>query len=239
MTDKPILFSAPMVQALLACRKTQTRRLLKPQPYTNGIRYSDLLGDILCHNDYLPPATLLMDKGKGGNRYTISDAEDGFEAFGKYRIGDRVWVREAWRTELRFNDRSPKEVPPGEGVTYEADAGNPLEGRLRPSMFMPRWASRLTLLVTDVRVQRLQDISEDDAVAEGIDFDSDYANLCVNIEGAGYANDLPKGSAAIAIYRRLWETINGPGAWAKNPYVAAYTFRPLFKNIDAIGESDV
>lgn len=94
-------------------------------------------------------------------------------------------------------------------------------GRLRQGMHMPRWASRLTLTVTEVRVERLQDCSEADAVAEGIE----------------PGHRLPCGGmshAATDLFCDLWDSIHGPGAWALNPWVAAYTFRPILGNIDRI-----
>ncbi|RVL05138.1 hypothetical protein CN151_10875 [Sinorhizobium meliloti] len=194
MTDRPILFSAPMVRALLDDRKTQTRRTLKPQP-----------DNIL--------------EGQIPRQLRIA-------------IGDRLWVRESFRGSKGY-DAYPPSTWSHWPVHYEADcAPDPrdeleMNGRLRPGIHMPRWASRLALIVTDVRVERLQDISEADAMAEGIEQDSDgwrdylmpHTQCCGN---------------AIDSYGTLWDHINGAGAWEANPWVAAYSFRVIKQNIDQI-----
>jgi len=240
MADLPILFSGPMVRALLAGTKTQTRRVLDPQPYSNGIRYDHALGDILCHNDYLPPATLLMDKGKGAKRYTISDVEDGPEAFGRYRVGDHLYVREAWKVQRVFDDWAPANSNRGGPVLRQKEcalrylADDPTDrwlGKYRQAMHMPRWASRITLTVTDVRVERLQDISEEDAKAEGGRFFAPANELS---HGGWSHDEWYVSETAKASYRGLWDRINGEGAWAVNPWVAAYTFTVALGNIDQI-----
>jgi hypothetical protein len=193
MTDRPILFSAPMVRALLDDRKTQTRRMLKPQP-----------DDIL--------------EGQIPRQLRIA-------------VGDRLWARETWQG-LSFGDYRPTKSSLCE-VRYAATdpcADLDAEARgypWRPSIFMPRWASRITLIVTDVRVERLQDISAADAKAEGVEQDSDgwrdylmpHTQCCGN---------------PIDSYRTLWDHINGAGAWDANPWVSAYTFKAMKQNIDQI-----
>jgi hypothetical protein len=114
-------------------------------------------------------------------------------------------------------------------------------GKLRPSMFIPRWASRITLVVTDVRVERLNDISAEDAIAEGAE------SLRVVCPGepdrvlwkAG-AEDFHCHPSPVAAFQALWDSINGdrPGcAWRDNPWVVAYTFRSILSNVDAIAEA--
>lgn len=202
MKERPILFNAPMVRALLAGTKTQTRRICKPQPYGNGFMVGH---ELVCHNDYLPPSVMLMDVGKGKNQYTTSDAE-GWESDCPYGApGDSLWVRE---TFARYNIEAHRH-----DWAYAATpaADWPKDGRWRPSIHMPRAASRITLEVTGVRVERLQKISEADALAEGArlhtDKDPDY----------GYAG----------WYRALWESINGPESWAANPWVWVVEFKRL------------
>lgn len=151
-----------------------------------------------------------------------------------FLIGDRLWVREAWRCEARLDKLAPREIATNyPGIKYvatdEPDSFG-IEGKYRPSIHMPRWASRLTLIVTDVRVQRLQDISESDAIAEGVERDSDgwrnylmpHTQCCASARGS---------------FATVWDHINGPYAWAANPWVAAYTFMPIFQNIDQISEA--
>ncbi len=245
MSDLPVLFSTPMVLALLSGSKAQTRLILKPQPYNNGFHFDGR--DILCHCDELPPSALLMDKGKGKNRYTVSNFEDGPEGFAGVYVGDHLWVRESGQLL-----REAYEHEPGVGDLWR-DAGfyHSADGEIiaargydtpirewiddcakisRPSIHMPRWASRLTLTVTDVRVQRLQDISEEDAIAEGAyrgkasgRFADNYAAMTL---GEWHAT-------ARGWYANLWDRINGAGSWAENPWVAAYTFDVEARNIDA------
>lgn len=215
MADKPILFSAPMVRALLAGRKTQTRRLIEPESGSD-IR----AGDILIS---WPADSFVRQAARFHPRI---------------RVGDRLWVKEAWRTLHASDCLAPRNLAPDiSKITYEADPENrnPLWafGKLRPLMFMPRWASRITLIVTDVRVQRLQDISEEDAIAEGIEGDPVNAWRC-------YAPE-PKNQTHWAdpreSYRTLWDSINGDRrgcTWKDNPWVAAYSFRVVKANIDQL-----
>lgn len=243
MTDLPILFSAPMVRALLAGTKTQTRRALKPQPH----QWQAMVIDIL------PPSQ--DEDGNWGQVETVwsgplipgmcePDHEE-WHPIRHHRVGDRLWVRE--RIE-RAN---------GEAVGYPAD-GTWLPNTWwewkkasLPSIYMPRRLSRITLTVTDVRVQRLQEISEEDARAEGIVLVGTYpmADSIASDPLVGYSGEeawshdpkdpLPiyelPGSAKSA-YRRLWNQINGARAWEANPWVAAYTFTVALGNIDKLGE---
>lgn len=148
----------------------------------------------------------------------------------RHRVGgDRLWVREAWRAPREFDAVAPRDIPPGTDVWYEAQDNVPFHpsdfGKLRPSMFMPRWASRITLEVTGVRVERLQDISEADAVAEGCECDSD-----------GWRDyQMPETQCcgtAIESFRSLWNSLHGPDAWDANPWVVALTFTVRHGNID-------
>lgn len=146
----------------------------------------------------------------------------------RFAPGDRLWVREAFSYDRLDVDRDGI-LPPW----YWAD-GNPDAGdwtRPKPSIHMPRWASRLTLIVTDVRVQRLQDISEDDARAEGIEHDQDRSRGNV-IAWRDYLDRGGKCGTAIASFRSLWDSLNAERApWAGNPWVVAVTFRPVLGNI--------
>ena len=101
----------------------------------------------------------------------------------------------------------------------------------RSPIHMPRWASRITLTVTDVRVQRLQEISQDDAIAEGIEFRPDSGWATWNSDGSMRCGGSPM---PIDAYRCLWTNINGTGAWDENPWVAAYTFTVERHNIDKV-----
>lgn len=206
MADRPILFSAPMVRALLEGRKTQTRRILKPQPH-------------------LMSANSLSYFGTDGKGHEL-----------RMRVGDRLYVREHWRTSGSLDSTAPRDLPRTAALLYNVDEDRPVwAGKHRQAMHMPRWASRLTLTVTDVRVERLQDISEADAIDEGIEGYSGMDPECAGY--INYANNSDDGYwiNPKASYASLWNLINGPDAWGTNPYVAAYTFTVHHGNIDQIG----
>lgn len=239
MTDRPIIFSAPMVRALLDGRKTQTRRIMKPQPYSNGYGTRPDSYEITCHNDYLPPSAMLWDVKRGGRRqYTTSDFE-GWENDLPWQVGDRLWVRETWGCPEADRPRVPGGRPPrgGDSIRYRADPGSEWQWRdgslpWRPSIHMPRWASRLTLTVTDVRVQRIMNITDEDAKAEGI-------HQLRNGQWH-WANDLPENvgeqhdySSPAGAFHELWVEINGAGSLALNPWIVALTFTVERRNIDA------
>lgn len=228
MTDKQIPFSGPMVRALLEGRKTQTRRVAKLP--SNPENYLGMNGA----GDHVFPS-----EGGWGGQWRAPYATD-----------DRLWVREAWRTSTVYDDLSPREMGGEEPIQYEADSsletwGWPVrhwcEGRYRPSMFMPRWASRLTLTVTDVRVQRVQEISGDDAIAEGIAH-ADGRQL-LNCYGPDCPTDQSRSCNAHGCwgcredFRDLWNRLNAKRGygWDANPWVAAYTFTVHHQNIDQIG----
>jgi hypothetical protein len=206
MTDRPILFSGPMVRALLDGRKTQTRRLFKGvEQMPNGTWH--IFGGII--------GVAEKDVPKHAPDYV------------RIQVGDRLWVKE---THARVGDNGDDHMACPDLtrlVYYRADDVQPELSRWRPSIFMRRQDSRLTLIITDVRVERLQDVSEEDAKAEGIKQDSDgwrdylmpHTQCCGN---------------PIDSYRTLWDHINGAGAWDSNPWVAAYTFRVIKQNIDQI-----
>lgn len=217
MTDRPIIFSALMVRALLAGRKTQTRRVLKPQPV------------------YLPRGQITSAgwAWKGLEAWPNADTFAAAAAqFSPYAPGDRLWLKEAWRTVAQDDGFKPSELRADRlHIGYEADCGRghiSMTGRYRHARFMPRWASRLTLLVTDVLVQRLQEISEADARAEGFPITWDgrpYEPPSPDVDSwQGY------GRASMCLY---WNIIHGPGAWDKNPWVVALTFDVQRRNIDA------
>ncbi|TAV48401.1 hypothetical protein ELI30_08850 [Rhizobium leguminosarum] len=219
MTDRPILFSGPMVRALLAGTKTQTRRTLGQ---FDVFRLSD---------GSEAPVSCLQIEGQPLPRVTIGRVVT--ERQLKAAVGDRLWVRETWQG-LSFGDYQPTKSSQCE-VRYAATdpcADLDAESRgysWRPSIFMPRWASRITLTVTDIRVERLQDCSDSDAIAEGIERSKDFPDRFMTPDG-DYA--VP----AVA-YQRLWESINGPGSWDANPWIAAYTFTVQRGNIDQIARA--
>ena len=207
MTDRPIIFSAPMIRALLDGRKTQTRRIIKPSPeFCGGGRSRDPQNwndpDAWGWENYDEGCWDLLSEGYTGRPF--------------YAPGDRLWVREAFSYESLDVDRNGF-MPPW----YWAD-GNPESGdftRPKPSIHMPIWASRLTLIVTEVRVQRLQEISRGDAMEEGCPF----ANMADGPNPRDW-------------YRDIWNSIHGPDAWDANPWVAAISFTVHRCNIDTMEE---
>jgi len=180
MTERPILFTGPNVLKVIAGRKTQTRRIVKPEL------------DPKTHSPWLSPDG--MWRWMTG---VISYGDD--ERRCPYGVPcDRLWVREAWR--LRSADRT---------VAYRADCA-PHEDehwRWKPSIHMPRWASRLTLEITAVSVERIHGISRADAIAEG------------------YADE--ERASPTDAFHNAWNALHGDGAWQRNDWVWALTFRRL------------
>ena len=223
MTDRPILFSAPMVRGLIreverdGTGKTQTRRLGN----------LDMLNDDPTRYSFIG---IVGDKP----HFSFRDLQTGHEVQIPCRIvkGDRLYVREHWRTESKaYDDLKPSEMDADYSVIFEADGdwkANKTVGRFRQGMHMPRWASRLTLTVTDVRVQRLQEISREDAKAEGFPVD----HLGNYYEPPPPEKDSWQGYA-VASFCLTWSKLNGPGSWDANPWIVALTFTVERRNIDA------
>lgn len=230
MKERPILFSGEMVRAILEGRKTQTRRVLKPQPKVDG-KY--LL--------WSPNKNFHFDGRLDQISWGIEDACP----YGKF--GDRLWVRETWVSGTMN----------GGDIWYRyraTDEKDVLEGtKWKPSIFMKRHASRILLEVVSVRVERLQDISEEDAEAEGISqlFDEKTKRSRPECNSDSWKNYLWHGNwgqygmgnkksdawhyqysgyeKARDSFSSLWEAINGPGSWEKNPWVWVIEF----KRVDA------
>lgn len=235
MTDRPIIFSAPMVRALLDGRRTQTRRVLKPWP---GMQSGWLTMKTLHR---APTCYLCEVNGHLGAQmqHPLAGTTQGYGEVDPmsplgwvrlpYATGDRLWVREAFIGPYAYevNEYPPRDWGnkpiwfPADGPVPEKHAGQ-FWHSARPSIHMPRWASRLTLTVTEVRVQRLQDISEADAIAEGVG-GSDW-----NGEGPHYR----------PAFHTLWNSLHGTGAWDANPWVVALTFTVQRGNIDQIGSAN-
>lgn len=199
MADKGIIFSAPMVRALIDRRKTQTRRLLRNPEY-----YGCPTGD--CPHDKQAECNAAMA--------ALTRKETG------YAVGDRLYVRENWQA-LSFGDYLPTKSRPADVRFAATDpcADLPADARgypWRPCIHMPRWASRIWLEVTDVRVQRLQEISEAEAIAEGVDM----------VAKRNYRDG----------YAVLWNSLHAkPGTrWDDNPWVVAVGFTANHGNIDQV-----
>lgn len=190
MKERPILFSGPMVRAILEGRKTQTRRVVKPQP------------DYVCQLEKMPFTGQHWDK-----RIKCHYGQP----------GDRLWVRETWakpfdvpdaKLQGRLTYRSDFRESPVLG-TVRSDGAMADRVKWKPSIHMPRWASRITLEITGVRVERLQDISEQDAIAEGVQHS-------LHLQGGRFAREN---------FAHLWWTINGDDSWEQNPWVWVVEFK--------------
>jgi hypothetical protein len=210
MTERPIPFQGEMVRAILCGRKTQTRRIMKVQPWPDATVEVGLYHPhrIDRHGESQPGPAVF------GAIWDHQDIVNGGDAGLRCPYGapgDMLWMREAWRAWSQYDDWPPSRLPPGVDVQYIADASAPWSSRYRSPRYMPRWASRITLRITDIRVERLQDISEDDAKAEGVGY-----------KNPGY---LPgtKGNW-IGSFAYLWNEIYGPGAWEANPWVWVVSF---------------
>lgn len=190
MSERPILFSGPMVRAILEGRKTQTRRVVKPQP-----------DEVCCATPIRPRP---------------------------YETGMRLWVRETFSRHFSHGQHRddglrwepwgglPSKVSPdGREIVYYREGFDRCgHGTWRPSIYMPRWASRITLEITDVRCQRLQDISCADAIAEGVRPSANSQTIDCDTPDPRHE------------FRALWNSINAKRApWESNPLVWAITFR--------------
>ena len=225
MKERPIIFSAPMVRAILAGKKTQTRRVVKLKPWQQ-----------IEERDDGAPWPWMYDDDRAGDHWLPCP-------YGQ--AGDRLWMREAWAPGDWLVFGSAKDDP--ETVLYRADQAalhwdgeamrTPMNTyafpwdavRWKPSIHMPRWASRITLEVTAVRVERLQDISEADAIAEGIEErrvsenDSRWVNYASPNEGHAYGTcGDPRAS-----YYTLWESLHGPDSWDTNPWLWVVEFKRI------------
>ncbi|HFP6242285.1 TPA: hypothetical protein ACHJMM_004644 [Klebsiella pneumoniae] len=234
MTERGMIFNAEMVRAILDGRKTQTRRVMKVQPESNQ------LGLLL-----ITDSTKRSDIGKyhwaesnaTGNHVRSKLFSCPFGA-----VGDRIWVREAYRFPASLDDVSPTGVgemavatgyrKPWAPTFYEftgtfSDGWKGFEtppkvsdaGKLRPSIHMPRWASRILLEITDVRVERLNSIHDVDAMREGIQNLTTCSHADFGIPGVVNAQH------PVRAFQLLWESIYGADSWRANPWVWVIEFK--------------
>lgn len=230
MADKPIIFSGPMVRAILDGRKTQTRRVLKPQPRPHIASFQRVFKDPPHFEALNTCGKPVVDAFPQGKHFVTPYPSI------RFGIGDRLWVREAhyltddgdYEQVVYAEDREGvaahlAAIAKYEKAPWATEAWLARHHKLRPSIHMPRWASRLTLTVTDVGVQRVQEISSADAIAEGC---PPYAN------SATIDCDTPDPRSE---FRDLWDSINAKRGcgWDANPWVVALTFSVEKRNIDA------
>lgn len=201
--ERPILFSAPMVRALLADTKTQTRRVMKDQPPHQPEVWQGSLNRAMTQ----PVMAAAWDADDGSHQCLCP-----------YGVpGDRLWVREAF---AKVDGQTHPWIATDYRATYTHGdrLGDHLgvKRRWTPSIHMPREASRILLEIISVRVERLQDMTDSDAFAEGVE-KSSYGCHKHTSGGSGCMTGRDG-------YRALWESINGPGSWAANPFVWVIEF---------------
>lgn len=235
MTDRGMIFAGSSVRAMIEGRKTQSRRFLKPQPPA-----------IVTSAGVISRST----EGQTDEWSWLSgDPADcdtwGFEGDFRtgYRPDDRLWVREAWRAgydldwyreDLGRPPRPSEFDPATTAVEYLADGERELGGKDRSCLHMPRWASRLTLTIEAVNVERLQSISEADAIAEGVScwMCGGKADGTSEIECGCFHSR----SVAVQSYQVLWDSLHTKTGerWEDNPWVVAVTFSVVRGNIDQV-----
>lgn len=221
MKEQPIIFSASMVQAILEGLKTQTRRIIKPQPW-------------LC-DLFIVPKWIWRKKDNPFS--SIDRLIGGLIKYCPYGSpGDKLWVRETWGGiflnsqdgyYLQWRDvpKSDRTQERCEALFYRATDDDPdYEGCWVPSIFMPRWASRLTLEILNVRAERLQSITYENILAEGI-----FQVWPLPTTSQLHINDLPCKDSAHEFFIRLWDSLNKRRgfSYATNPWVWAIEFKVL------------
>lgn len=216
MSERPILFSSEMVRAILDGSKSATRRIIKPQPVTDGKAWACYWEHANHDGQYGPSAWGLDEKP--------CDSMLGHCPYGE--VMERLWVRETFaETE---GDGGPVVMYKAGGYLMNGATGDKRDGtwkeevfpgdagkiyppdKWKPSIFMPRWASRLLLEITGVRVERLQEMSHKDALEEGVTYDVSK----------------PDGSP-LSRFQKLWESINGKGSWSANHWVWVVSFKRI------------
>ena len=213
MKERPILFSGPMVRAILDGRKTMTRRVVK-------LRYG---------------ADVVVTNGQVWKPARVDYA--GYVDCPYGQVGDRLWVREAfqplfadgvenhWETDWKTGKGYAISYPATDGIHEYLDADDNLSDACKPSIHMPRWASRILLEIVAVRVERLHEISEADAQAEGVER---------VVAGVGWRRYCDPDSEEVGVppcgdarrsFRSLWKFINGDESWNANPWVWVVEFK--------------
>lgn len=246
MIERPIIFSPESVRAILAGKKTQTRRVIKPQPHMRDNNYGDIEESEKYPGEW--------SQWKNGEQLPWFTCPRG-------QVGDHLWVKEQhciecevegnsppwndgrpirWRgreeeelsrTWTQAHYRSTDPTPDLDCVNpRHEDHGGPCPSPWRSPLFMPSWASRINLEITNVSVEGLQSISGSDAIAEGVTIPRCGCEVCAHSSAMCPADQ----SAAIMAYAAMWDRINakrqgGIFAWAKNPWVFATAFKLVKK----------
>lgn len=215
MTERPIIFNGDMVRAILRGEKTQTRRPVKPQPATgciysiNGAHNAALhLADVGCQVRYIPPT--------GRSKDHLLPCPFG-------QPGDRLWVRETFAEHPQFSELAYR----AEGEEFEDGDGFTWFPKWSPPVYMPRKFSRITLEITDINVEQVQDITEDDARAEGVD--TEFHIAVARIDGGPYRH-IQYHCSHRGGFANTWRKLYAKRpdfSWDANPWVWAITFRQV------------
>lgn len=213
MKEHPIIFSTDMVKAILDGRKTMTRRVIKPQP----IKDASYLGGWAYKTKRQTTSLLSINE----HRYLDVGCPYG-------QVSDRLWVRETWAAEKRYDHLKPSEIPDTAKIYYvdkliHLAGGYSLFvelGKVRSSMFMCRWMSRITLEITELRVERLQEIKAEEVVREGC-----------QLTGEIFLSPQEECPVLIDKFRRLWDSLNAQRGydWEVNPWCWCISFKVVDK----------
>ena len=218
MKQRPIIFNTEMVKAILDGRKTQTRRILK-----------------VPKNGRIKPGTVVHSNGVISICFDQSGcAEWKMLKCPHGKIGEHLWVRETWATEKYCDNKKPSELHGIETIWFLSDGdyngiGTHTQGKTRPSIFMPRWASRINLEITDIRVERVQDIKERDCEAEGIEVAESIGDYAGTLWTARTGKATFSFFDAQSAFQYLWDSINAKRGygWESNPHVWIIEFKKV------------
>lgn len=228
MKETALLMRGEMVRPTLADEKTQTRRLIGKLIGFGAVRQFGV-SDTPGYDFHF------RDKKMRWHDLTRDEVMKACPYGG---VGDQLWIKETWQYANYFGQEGPQNgvlaqpiyratFPPSVDERHDAGMIQPPK-KWRPSIFMPKWACRLNLLNVEIRIERLNDISEADAFAEGIDTEGDDYLSAEHAQIAGVPIDC--GSPARFAYKALWERINGRGSWDLNPWVWVIKYRRIDEN---------
>jgi len=218
--ESPIIFSTPMVRAILEDKKTQTRRVIKPQPEAFQTEQGECIS---------------FRKTKKADGASVHTSREKLLKYSPYKIGHRLWVRENFIASSIYDAIKPSDLKEHITIGYPADESILPEwkeieslGKTRPSIFMPRWASRITLEVAGVRVERVQDISEGDSLSEGLEEVKDGDGIQAGSWHGFRCGDFWDTSSR-SCFADLWNLINAKRgfSWDANPWVWVVEFKRL------------
>jgi len=220
MKEHPLLFTGPMVRALLDGRKTQTRRLMNPQPVVDRLLSKRFGHDVLV---WRPTKADCPCSVWNAELPVMETGAAGIVRYAPIAVGDLIWVRETFdwvAGSTQTAGESPKRF---DKVLYRASGDEKVSAKWTPSIHMPKWATRIWLRVTEVRAQRVQEISEEDAVAEGC-FGHYSPAYVSNGEIVG-----PDERTPYHEFRDNWRDMHGLDSWSRNDFVWVYSFERIEK----------